>query len=154
MTDEIFDHEENRQRVIDQLCGRFGIEPEFFDQFDFIFAARARVYLTPKNMPDHPRCTSAGLNFARLAGAVKPSTDFLQLIGNQITKNKVELESDQARGYISGEVITPEKNQTESVTDGHVALFYAGSCFACGLFKNGIIENVLPKNRWRKLEYL
>lgn len=154
MTDEIFDHKENRQRVIDQLCGRFGIDRKFFERYDFIFAARERVYLTPRDMPDHPCCTSAGLNFARLAGAVKPTTDFLQLIGSRITKNKVELTSEQTKKYISGETITPEKNQTEGVSDGHIALVYAGSCFACGLFKSGVIENVLPKNRRRKLEYL
>lgn len=133
---------------------RFGIPVSLFDDFDFISGSRQRIYLVSGALGSHPKRATGGLNLARLAGGVKPSTNFMQMFGGSITKNRMELTRQQAKDYISGKNLELETNAIGEITDGYVAPIYAGSCLGCSFLKNGTLQNLLPKSHWRKIEYL
>lgn len=133
---------------------RFGIHPELFDNFSFVSGSRQRIYLIPCALGSHSKRATGGLNLARLAGGVKPATNFMQMFGELITKNRLELSRQQAKSFISGKDLTLDPNETSEITDGYVAPVYAGSCLGCSFLKNGTLQNQLPKSHWRNIEYL
>ena len=97
---------------------------------------------------------TAGLLVARVPRFVKPSTNFLQRFENSITRCKLQLNKIQAHKYISGEDLTLKPDTNESNTNGYVAVFYDTHCVGCGFLKNGVVKNVLPKEKRLNLKYL
>jgi len=77
---------------------------------------------------------------------LKPTTYFLQLIQDKITKNKIHLNEKEFKALLNNEMI--EKNMGEK---GYVALFYNERCIGCGFYKDNLISTRIPKGRAQEL---
>lgn len=133
---------------------RFGIPVSLFDDFDFIPGSQQRIYLVPGELSSHPKRVTGGLNLARLAGGVKPATNFMQMFDALIIKNRLKLNKEQARGYIAGKDLELQAGDIGKMSDGYVAPEYAGSCLGCAYLRERLLQNLLPKSHWRSIEYL
>lgn len=78
---------------------------------------------------------------------LKPTTYFLQLVGHEIEKNRVELSREELETLLDREMIE-NKNIDEK---GYVALFYNGKCLGCGFYKDELISSRIPKGRGNEL---
>lgn len=77
----------------------------------------------------------------------KPTTYFLQQIGEHISTNKIEMTEKQFQKIINREMFDAEREE-----DGYVALSYQNSVIGCGFYKNQKISTRIPKNRSKELK--
>ena len=77
---------------------------------------------------------------------LKPTTYFLQLIEDKISKNRVDLGRDELDTLLNNEMI--ERSLEEK---GYVALFYGNRCIGCGFYKDNLISTRIPKGRAQEL---
>lgn len=145
---------EQRERIIDFYVERFGAPREIFSGRSMYLSSRQRVYLVADMLAKCSIEVVTGINVARVAAAVKPTTDFLQLHSAAIAKNVLELTTEQARKYIAGEELDESELALDRYTNGYLCLKYAGQALGCAHLKNGILSNMLAKDRRRKLEHL
>ena len=140
------------QEITAYLEERFGISKSLFKDFRRYSDQKGRILLGPKNVPVPELATSIGLQIASVNGAIKPSTNFLQLFGNHATKSIVHLNKEQTRVYLKGEDL--ELSGKINATEGYVLLKYLDFPVACGLLKGNRIKNVLAKPRRTDLKFL
>jgi NOL1/NOP2/fmu family ribosome biogenesis protein len=165
--------------VLAYLEERFGLERALFDGFGLYATSKGRIYLGPKRLVNHPRIATLGLLIARSHGAIKPSTNLLQLFGRQVKKNYVELAKEDAAAFIGGaDVRLPGAEAAVGVgadvrhpngagggigdtgvaTDGYVLVRYLGFSLGCGMLHSGPhgaeIRNMLPKAKRLAISYL
>lgn len=83
-----------------------------------------------------------GLRMARtVTGGFKPTTDWIQLVGDHLERHTFETEAEQTADYLSG-LDLPVKPPR-----GYLALRQAGLTYACGLGQEKGIKNQLPTSR-------
>ncbi len=130
---------------------RFGLETAVFTDFDIVRWSKRGVYLVSRGqqLPTKPRLDSPGLFFIR-AGSRYPkmTTAATMLLGQQATRNRVELTTEQTKAYLQRQTITPTKAQTIAcTTTGHVVVCYRGYPLGLGVFhaKSNQIESHFPK---------
>lgn len=140
-------------RLYDYLEARFGIPKNSFEGYCLYLGSKNKIYLGPKSAPDKLKIICIGISIARMDGGIKPTTNLFQVFGNLVTANFVELGLEQAMEYVKGGDLTILE-QKPSVSDGYVLLRYQSNNLGCGLLKNGIVKNMLPKARRMKLNYL
>lgn len=84
-----------------------------------------------------------GLRSARqVTKGYKPTTDFCQLFGSQMTSSLIECSAQETRTYLRGENL-PRTHHPP----GYVALRSGGIVFACGLAQADQVKNQLPVSR-------
>lgn len=82
-----------------------------------------------------------GLRIARtVTNGYKPTTDWCQLIGNELTKQIHQTDNEETSRYLAGEDIRPGER-------GYLALRHDGLTYACGLGQEAGIKNQLPVSR-------
>lgn len=140
-----------REMVLGYLEDRFGIDRKHFSDFEFYMASKGRVFLGPKSIPGRLKPVSVGILVARMSGSVKPSTNLLQLFGSHASRGIVDLSKEQALRYTRGEDLRLTDNKT---TDGYVLLKYLDFPLGCGMLKNSIIKNMLPKAKRIEAKFL
>jgi len=131
---------------------RFGISREVFSEFRLYTDQKGRCILGPKSIPLGDKAISVGLQIATVSGAIKPSTNFLQLFGKHVTKSTIHITKEQAHAYLKGDDL--ELSGKVDATDGYVLLKYLDYPLACGLLKNKTIKNVLAKPRRMDAKHL
>jgi len=146
--------QEAKAMVLGYLEERFGLSPDEFKGFGLYMASKGRVYLGPERAIGSPRIVCVGVTIARLSGAVKPSTNLIQLFGRQMSRNMVALENKEALSYAKGEDLLLPAERLGHVTPGYVALTYLGIPLGCGLLKDGSIRNMLPKAKRLELRFI
>lgn len=150
----------DRDRVVDALADRFGIDRALLEAFSFYAPADERVVAGPPEVPDPLDPVIGGLAVARLHGQVKPTTDFLQAYGRHVTRNAVVLGREAARAYVARGDLEVDRDDVDvgaggedEATDGWVHVRYRddrdGRVFelGCGLLKEGTLRSVVPKGR-------
>jgi NOL1/NOP2/fmu family ribosome biogenesis protein len=145
---------ELQRLVLTYLEERFGLESAHFDGFGLYLASKGRVYLGPKNLIGGPRIVTLGLLIARIGGAVKPSTNLLQLFGRKVTRNFIELTREEAISYAKGGDVALSDRHVTASTDGYILLRYQYLPLGCGLLKGKTVKNMLPKAKRLELRYL
>ncbi len=146
------------KKVLSMVSGyleeRFGLAPSGFEGYGMYLASKGRVYLGPKRAIDKPRIVTLGLLIARVSRSVKPSTNLFQLFGRQISRNRIELDREQALSFAKGEDVRVSEGQAASCTDGYVLLGYEGFPLGCGFLQVGAVKNLVPKAKRLELKYL
>lgn len=151
----------DRDRVVEALADRFGIDRALLESFSFYAPADERVVAGPPEVPEPLDPVIGGLAVARLHGQVKPTTDFLQAYGRHVTRNAVVLGREAARAFVAREDLAVDRDDVdigagedeEETTDGWVLVRYRddrdGRVFelGCGLLKEGTLRSVVPKGR-------
>ena len=88
--------------------------------------------------------TPKGIRASRMKGVFpKPTTNFIQLFGNLATKNTIEVSREDALNYF-------RSNDLETIIPaelGYVILTHNGAVLGIGFYRDGKIENMLPKGR-------
>ncbi|MBD3390145.1 hypothetical protein GF415_04320 [Candidatus Micrarchaeota archaeon] len=88
--------------------------------------------------------TPKGIRASRMKGRFpKPTTSFIQLFGNLAEKNTVDVSREDALSFLLGrdlETSTPCER-------GYVVVAYKKAVLGIGFFREGRIENMIPKCR-------
>lgn len=132
-----------KEDVLAYFETRFGLPRSLFSPFVLLAGEGGRVYLGPRSFPDLRDTVHVGLPAARIGRTIKPSSQLIQLIGRHATKNVVQLTKHEAAAYLLGDDLPSRGN----AADGHVILMFGGMALGCGLLRDGIIKNRLPKGK-------
>lgn len=136
------------EEVLAALQGRFGIDPEALAERSFWQGTSERVFLGPPDVPDGVEPVTGATLLCRRQATVKPSTDFLQAFGDLVERNLVLLDDDQARRYVAGEDLDRgEVEEVEARTGWVLVRDEQGRNLGCGLLREEMVENVVPKGR-------
>lgn len=88
-----------------------------------------------------------GIRAVRLMDiGLKPTTYFLQLLGDRISKNIVELDEREFEALLGGEMVEREMDEK-----GYVALMYRGKVFGCGFYMDELVSSRIPEGRAKEL---
>lgn len=88
--------------------------------------------------------TPKGFPASRMKGKFpKPSTNFIQLFGHLATKNTIELNRENALSYLQRQDVSTE----QEAQTGYVILTHKKAILGIGFYRDGKIENMLPKGR-------
>ena len=93
---------------------------------------------------------SIGISVFRLNKTPKPTTNFLQLFGIHITKNIVELSSEETIEYCAGKNLNPNLN----AEPGFVIVKHRDRILGCGHWNGTLLKNQIPKSRFCKINFL
>ncbi len=127
-------------RFKEYLKGRFGIILPGYVAFEGEKTLRAMN----AELKEFKTSTPKGIRASRMKGAFpKPTTNFIQLFGNPATKNTIEVGREDALRYFQGNGLETE---TPAQT-GYVILTHMGAVLGIGFYREGEIENMLPKGR-------
>lgn len=79
----------------------------------------------------------------------KPTTYFLQMMGERITKNTVQLSDGEIETILQREMI--ERTDME---EGYVAMKHDGKVIGCGFFMNDLVSTRISKSRTKQLRQI
>ncbi|MDZ7689414.1 MAG: hypothetical protein U5J64_12025 [Halobacteriales archaeon] len=150
-----------RGRVVGFWREKFGVPSETFDGYVFYKKGAKKVWAVRHETVgalegdaadetetlDTLDYESVGLPLMRVGGEHdKPTTDALQLFGDSVTKNAVELDAEDARDFVRGEDIDIEFGEDE-VDLGYVVVKHDRRVLGCGLYFPGELRSQVPKGR-------
>lgn len=128
------------------LKERFGAE-KVLEKYRFVERS-GDFWIIPRKMELKEKYMTAGIRAFRDTGiGIKPTTYFLQFLGETIEKNIVDLSiNDLERLVFKREKIDTGKKS------GYIALKFRDNIIGCGLVKRGKLETQIPKGRAKTLE--
>lgn len=147
-----------RDRVVGFWREKFGVPQETFDEYIFYKKGAKKVWAVRREAVgavegDEAETLetldyeSVGLPLMRIGGEHdKPTTDALQLFGDAVRKNSVELDAEDAREFVRGEDVEIEFGEDE-VDLGYVVVNHEGEVLGCGLYFPGELRSQIPKGR-------
>ncbi|WEL19343.1 Ribosome biogenesis protein, NOL1/NOP2/fmu family [Candidatus Nanohalococcus occultus] len=126
---------------------RFGVERADLPHLE-IERRSGDYWLVPKDSVEEYETEVSGLRALRdLDIGLKPTTYLIQLLGDKVQKNLVELSREEFRKLLAREEMIPRDLEEE----GYVALRYRGLVVGCGYFKGGVVSSRVPKGRSNEL---
>lgn len=137
------------KNIFAKLNRSFGFEKKL--DYAFLLNNKNRLYIINKDFSKidtrHLRINSIGLYFAEInKGEIRLSIEGTQLIGEDCSKNIIELDEKETRDWLRGFDI--EKNNGERGGEkGFVILKHNNDFLGCGKAVEGNILNYVPKNR-------
>ena len=139
-----------RIRLIQEYClERFGINQEKLENYRWYRGSKNRIYIGPEEL-ERIKPESIGLCVFRLDKTPKPTTNFLQLFGIHITKNIVEISSEETIEYCAGKNL----NLNLNTEPGFVIVKHRDRILGCGHWNGNLIKNQIPKSRFCKINFL
>ena len=136
-----------KHEVISYFVDRFGVPESAFSGLVFILGKdavwAASALLPPSIFSPRP----PGLRALRLMGkGVKPTSVFLQFLGNRITTNRVEIEDcSTLRTLLRGGTVPA------AASPGYVAIAFHGEIIGCGIARAETVKALIPTGRRRAL---
>jgi len=136
--------------IIGFLTDIYGISEEFLKEYEFIKRAND-VWITTKKAITFLPYTRVGININSIGframrnafeGNAKITTNFAQLLQDEIKKNIRTLNEKELNEYIHGH----DLNLKEDIK-GYCVLKYKTSTIGVGQIKDGNIKNQIPKGR-------
>ena len=138
------------KRITDYCYERFGIKHNVWKSYRWYIGSKNRIYLSNTKEIERINPESIGICIFRLDKTPKPTTNFLQLFGNQIYKNVIELNKKLAIDYCSGLSLESDME----VEPGFVIVKYKKVTLGCGHWNGSLLKNQIPKSRFCKINYL
>lgn len=77
---------------------------------------------------------------------LKPTTYVLQLLGDRISKNRVEVDEGEFKALLNGEMI-----ERVMESKGYVAIVYEGRVYGCGFYMDELVSSRIPEGRANEL---
>ena len=146
----------DRKELFSYFEERFGIDRKEFENLEFYEKSKGRIYSVNKPafklLESVNRPISAGLLFARMSAAFKPTSVIIQIFGRYAKKNILDLDVEEAKTYISG--LDLEMQNTGNCTDGYVIVRYNDYSLGIGLLKAGKLKNMLQKGKRTNVKFL
>jgi len=144
---------DKKKRLISEYCEeRFGMPKKLLLNFELYEGSKNKIYLIKKIPKIRIKPESAGLCIFRLDKTPKPTTNFLQLFGNTITKNIFELKGNELIDFCSGNDLNINTKEL-SLEPGFIAVKYKRTIVGCAHYNMKILKNQLPKSRHCKINY-
>lgn len=130
----------------DYFKERFGVDIEDVEGLEFVERSGDHwIRSTEENNLDKE---TEGIRALRDTGKyLKPTTYVLQLFDEKIEKNVVELEREELKDLLNGEMI-----EKEASSKGYVALSFEGKIVGCGLYMDEVVSSRIPRGRAEELE--
>ena len=138
------------KRIKDYCLERFRLKNHVWKSYKWHIGSKNRIYLSNTKDIERINPESIGICIFRLDKTPKPTTNFLQLFGNQIYKNVIVLNKKQTTDYCNGLNLEPETN----VEPGFVIVKYKKITLGCGHWNENLLKNQIPKSRFCKINYL
>lgn len=125
------------------LGERFGLPAGWDGELVWRAKDEERWLMTPEAAAfNYAPIVRRGLRAARtVRQGYKPTTDWMQLVGNQVTLNVVDTDAGQTQEYLAGQDLAIDAEL------GYVALRHEGVVYAVGLAQPGNIKNQLQVSR-------
>lgn len=128
---------EERAVILAHVVTRFGIDPSVFEHYDLSRVGRKFVMISASNHapPVGITTSSRGIPFMRMnLKYPKLTTSGAMLFGPLATRNRIDLEAEDARLYVNGADLTPGDAQRIGVTSpGYVLVTWEDAPLGLGL---------------------
>ncbi|MGB9748439.1 MAG: methyltransferase RsmF C-terminal domain-like protein [Candidatus Woesearchaeota archaeon] len=139
----------------ERFCCDFGFDSDF--DFGMLKSSSGKLYLVTKEISKlnfkKLKISRTGIYFADYEekfknNKIRLSIEGAQLIGALAKKNILEIDESGLRKWFFGEDLIVKN--ASNVSDGFVILKYNNDFVGCGLLKQGILKNYVPKERRAK----
>lgn len=145
--------EDERKKLFEYLELKFGVPTNILEKFlyikrgDSIWICSQEIDIAFLKLVDFER---VGLRCCRWAveGLFKPTTYFLQYMGEHISKNRVEMTSAELVQYIQRAPF-PTKQTCEA---GYICVSYNQQVIGCARFKEGEVFSEFPKKIFNNMK--
>lgn len=137
--------------VLGYLEDRFGIVRARLAPFRLYLGSKGRIFIGPKQIPPKVNPVTIGILAFRTGNSIKPTSNLIQIFGDSINRNTIELSKEQAKAYIRGEDLM---GMATDSTDGYVVLTHLSKPLGIGMLKGGDIRNMLPKARRQETRFI
>lgn len=146
--DRTIEDRPTRGEVLDFFDDRFGVPPETFEGHSFWEKGAGSVWVVSGDEPDPIDVEALGLRLLRTGGRHwKPTTDGVQRFGASITRNRIELDHDQARRFVRGEDQAIEWDGDWGYLVATTAMAGESTVLGVGLYTHGELASNIPKAR-------
>lgn len=136
---------EKAEEAIEYVKERFGVDIGEIEGLKFEEVS-GDIWLTSEDETSLEAETQ-GIRAVRVMDiGLKPTTYFLQLLGDDISRNVVEVTEDEFKALLSGDMI--ERDMSEK---GYVALEFEGKVFGCGFYMDDLVSSRIPEGRAKEL---
>lgn len=132
-----------KKRLFKELSLQFGD----IDKLDYVFMQnnKDKIFVITRDIEninlEKLRINNGGLYFAKKENAgIRPSIEGAQLI--KATKNIIEVSSEQTDKWMRGEDF-----EIKGDYKGYVIIKSKSEIFGCGQYKDGIVRNMVAKER-------
>jgi len=134
----------SRNEAYNYLEERFGVKKRDIEPLE-LRKINGDFWLAPAET--ELQTETEGIRAIRSSGhGFKPTTYFLQLLGDRISRNRVELSEEEFKDILARKMI--DKTDFEK---GYVAIDYEGDIIGCGYFKNDLVSTRISKARTKHL---
>ena len=135
-----------KKKIIELMKNYYGTSEI---KLDYVFMKNKddKVYLLSKDFSkidtENIRINSIGMYFAKLyPNGIRLSIEGSQLIGPLAKKNILEVNNDEVKNWVKGyDILTDER------FNGYVIIKNNNDYFGWGFYREGKIENMIPKDR-------
>src|SRR3989344_6342627 len=93
---------EEKDKALNYIESRFGLEPILFSDYEFYISQKDRVHICQKKEFKGIKPIACGMLIVRIRGMIKPSTNLFQLFGDKITKNIVNVSKEEVISFMGG----------------------------------------------------
>lgn len=126
---------------------RFGVSREDLGDYG-LREASGDLWLVSSDMDTELEVETYGIRFIRqMKIGLKPTTYGLQLLGDRIKKNIVEVDRKELKKLLRRKEMV-ERNLDEK---GYIAIKYDSRVIGCGFYKDGKVSSRIPKGRGKEL---
>jgi NOL1/NOP2/fmu family ribosome biogenesis protein len=126
---------------------RFGVEKDDLESYA-IKQKSGDFWLISNDLDTELETETEGFRFLRVTGrGLKPTTYALQFLGDRISKNIVEVDSEELLKLLRRE----EMIDRDLESDGYGALKYGERIVGCGMFRDDVVSSRVPKGRGKEL---
>ncbi len=106
------------------------------------------IWITSPEMETELEAETYGIRFIRqMKIGLKPTTYGLQLVGDRLEKNVVDLDRRELEDLLNGDMI-----EVTGLTKGYVALRFQHRVIGCGFYKDELVSSRIPKGRAKELK--
>jgi NOL1/NOP2/fmu family ribosome biogenesis protein len=132
-------------RRVRELSERFGIPTEVFERLAALEEQETVFVGTSEVMSFNAvRPMRRGIRFARIYPySLKPTTFAMQVLGEQATRNVVEITDEEAKLLINGGSMSLEAD----AANGFVLLRWRGLVVGVGFYKRPVLKSQIPRFR-------
>ncbi len=147
---KILNNKEKR-KIINEIKQQYGINKL---DLDYIFLKNRdnKIFILSRDFAkvntENIRINSLGLYFAKInTNGIRLSIEGSQLVGDFAKRNILDVNKEETNLWVRGHDLTTDKE-----LNGYIIIKYNNSYFGSGLYKDGKIKNMIPKDRIIKRE--
>lgn len=137
--------ENKPEKASEYLEERFGVKIEEIEGLD-LREVSGDVWLK-SGSDSELEAETFGIRAVRFMDiGLKPTTYVLQLFGDRISTNRVEVDEREFITLLNGDMI-----EREMESKGYVAIVYEGRVYGCGFYMDELVSSRIPEGRAEEL---